>query len=51
MKNSDLIIAVNTDREAPIFAVAHYGIVGECVEILPALTAAVRAKAGMRTHA
>ena len=46
MKDSGLIIAINTDPQAPIFSVAHYGIVGETVEILPALTAAVRAKKG-----
>jgi electron transfer flavoprotein alpha subunit len=46
MKDSGLIIAINTDPQAPIYTVAHYGIVGETVEILPALTAAVRAKKG-----
>jgi len=46
MKDSELIIAVNTDAQAPIFTVAHYGIVGELVEILPALTEAVKAKKG-----
>jgi electron transfer flavoprotein alpha subunit len=44
MKNSDLIIAINTDPKAPIFNVAHYGIVADALEVLPALTAAVRAK-------
>lgn len=38
MKNSDTIIAVNTDPAAPIFSVAHYGIVGDILEVLPALT-------------
>jgi electron transfer flavoprotein alpha subunit len=42
MKQAALIIAINTDPGAPIFHVAHYGIVGDAVEILPALTAAVR---------
>ena len=46
MKDSGLIIAINTDPQAPIFSIAHYGIVGETVEILPALTEAVRAKKG-----
>jgi electron transfer flavoprotein alpha subunit len=46
MKNADLIIAINTDPQAPIFAVSHYGIVGDALDILPALTAAVRAKKG-----
>jgi electron transfer flavoprotein alpha subunit len=39
MKNADTIIAVNTDPAAPIFSVAHYGIVGDILEVLPVLTA------------
>jgi len=46
MRDSELIIAINTDPQAPIFTVAHYGIVGELVEVLPALTEAVKAKKG-----
>jgi len=46
MKGAEMIIAVNTDPQAPIFAVAHYGIVGDVLEILPALTEAVKAKKG-----
>jgi electron transfer flavoprotein alpha subunit len=38
MKNAETIIAVNTDPAAPIFSVAHYGIVGDILEVLPILT-------------
>jgi electron transfer flavoprotein alpha subunit len=44
MKDSELIVAVNSDPGAPIFNVAHYGIVGDVLETLPALTAAVEAR-------
>jgi len=36
---SDIIIAVNTDPEAPIFKVCDYGIVGDAMEVLPKLVA------------
>lgn len=38
MKDSELIIAVNSDAGAPIFGVAHYGIVGDVLDLAPALT-------------
>lgn len=38
MKQAETIIAVNTDPAAPIFNIAHYGIIGDIMEVIPALT-------------
>lgn len=43
MKDSDIIIAINKDAEAPIFTVAHYGIVGDVNVILPKLIEKIKA--------
>ena len=44
MKNSGTIIAVNKDPKAPIFKVAHYGIVGDMFQVLPMLTEKFKSK-------
>jgi electron transfer flavoprotein alpha subunit len=44
MKHAALIIAVNTDPRAPIFNVAHYGTTVDALEVLPALSDAVRSR-------
>ncbi|MBN2326816.1 MAG: electron transfer flavoprotein subunit alpha/FixB family protein [Candidatus Omnitrophica bacterium] len=42
MQNSAKIIAINTDPEAPIFSVAHYGIVGDLNKVIPLLIRAYK---------
>jgi len=42
MQDADMIIAINRDKEAPIFEVATYGIVGDLFKVIPAITARIR---------
>ncbi|MGQ0764335.1 MAG: electron transfer flavoprotein subunit alpha/FixB family protein [Gemmatimonadota bacterium] len=42
MRTSRCIVAINRDREAPIFRIADYGIVGDVFEVVPAFTEAVK---------
>ena len=44
MQDAAKIIAINTDRDAPIFKVAHYGIVGDLNVVIPKLIKAIKNK-------
>ena len=46
IRNSKLIVAINTNKDAPIFKMADYGIVGDLYTVLPALNAAVAKQMG-----
>jgi electron transfer flavoprotein alpha subunit len=44
MRGAELIVAINTDPQAPIFSVAHYGVVADVFDILPSLTEEIKAR-------
>lgn len=44
MVTSQVIVAINTDPNAPIFELANYGIVGDVAQLVPALTERFRKK-------
>lgn len=46
MQGAEIIVAINKDAEAPIFNIAHYGILGDVKEILPLLIQRIRKERG-----
>ena len=46
MRTSKVIVAVNTDKDAPIFTIANYGIVGDLFQVVPEMTKKLRELVG-----
>ncbi len=50
VEGADLIVAINTDKNAPIMDFAHVGVVGDALRLLPALTEAFRKRLSTHTR-